>query len=469
MTTFTWITFGNGNFNDPNNWFPSGIPGASDFVSFEVGGGPYTVTFPGNQLFDPIANYTTSDLRVRDNGVTFSGSTLLFRGPSTYTVANTSMSEADRGIIIGVSSGESAMLNVSDSAFTGGFLSSFSGVAATIGDGAGSTGTLNVNIGVFNVTGSDVNQTQLIIGNHGTGMLNINNGADMNVTGFNSKASLGHNFTGIGVVNVSGAGSTWTNNNQLLVGESGVGMLTVQNGGSLTTSSAANFSNAIGTAAGSRGMVTVTGTGSTWTNSNELRVGNSGDGTLVISDGGSLINNAVAFTSIGSGASGAATVTGAGSTWNTPGPIHVGSTGTGALAVLNGGSLSSGSARIGGLNTGSGEVLVSGAGSTWTVTNGPLTIGFTEPGFSNAPGTVTINPGGTVSVAQDIDLDTNGVLRLQGGTLSAASIGLLGLQFLGQFQWTSGTLHVGIFRGGLTNQGGTLANLANTSVTPVRK
>src|SRR4051812_10003985 len=74
--TRTWNTFGSGLFNDPNNWFPSGIPAAGDFVSFEVGvGSPYTVTFPGNILGDPLANYSTSFLRVRDNGVTFDGST----------------------------------------------------------------------------------------------------------------------------------------------------------------------------------------------------------------------------------------------------------------------------------------------------------------------------------------------------------------------------------------------------------
>ena len=94
------------------------------------------------------------------------------------------------------------------------------------------------------------------------------------------------------------------------------------------------------------------------------------------------------------------------------------------------------------------------------MTNGPLEIGFTEPGFGNAPGTVTINPGATVNVAQDIDLDTNGLLKLQGGTLTAArivSLDLLSGQFEGDFEWTSGTLHVGIVGGSVTNQGGTLA------------
>ncbi len=71
--------------------------------------------------------------------------------------AATTMSEADRGIVIGLGSGESAVLSVSENLITGAFLSSLTGVAATIGDGAGSTGTLNVNVGAFNVTGSGLN------------------------------------------------------------------------------------------------------------------------------------------------------------------------------------------------------------------------------------------------------------------------------------------------------------------------
>src|SRR4051794_29261880 len=103
MVTRTWNKFGGGNFNDPNNFFPFGIPTASDFVSFEVGAGlTFTVTFPGDLLGEFPASYTTSELRVRADTVTFSGSTEVNRDNATYTVASTTMSEADRGIIIGV-------------------------------------------------------------------------------------------------------------------------------------------------------------------------------------------------------------------------------------------------------------------------------------------------------------------------------------------------------------------------------
>src|SRR5690606_7129657 len=49
-----------------------------------------------------------------------------------------------------------------------------------------------------------------------------------------------------------------------------------------------NMNGHIGDLAGSSGEVTVTGAGSTWSNSDILFVGNAGDGTLTIADGGSV-------------------------------------------------------------------------------------------------------------------------------------------------------------------------------------
>jgi fibronectin-binding autotransporter adhesin len=460
--TRTWTTFGSGNFNDAANWFPSGAPGAGDFVSFEVGSGnPYKVTFPGTDIGiggggAGAADYATGFLRVRDSGVTFDGSTSFGKGASTYTVTSATQTEANRAIIIGVGPAENASLTVSHSSIVCcGLLSSFSGVAATLGDSVGASGTLNMNVGTFNVTGSDFTQTQLIVGNNGNGTLNVNNGADVHVSGFNSTVALGHHATGTGTVSINGAGSTWTNDDQLWVGESGTGTLTIENGGGLVTSSGAGNSSIIGVFGGSNGMVTITGAGSTWNDNNGLTVGNSGNGTLLIADGGSLTSTGTALGG-GFAASGTATVTGAGSTWTDLSTI-IGTTGAGALTIQDGASMTSGSALIRGLNSGSGQVLVAGAGSTWTVTTGPLMIGLPEGGFTTGPTSLTINPGGTVNVVHNIDLDTNSTLKLQGGTLSAAEIGLNGRQFNGQFQWTAGTLHVGIFRKSLTNQGGTLA------------
>jgi T5SS/PEP-CTERM-associated repeat protein len=458
--TRKWNTSGDGRFNDPSNWNPPGIPTADDTVNFEIGGSPtFTVTFPGNLLGELPATYTTNKLRVRGNGITFSGSVEVNRDDATYTVASTDMSEAGRGIIIGVDAGNTAVLDVSPASPSGLGLAKFNCAAATLGEAAGSTGTMNINFGAFNVTGSDFTATQLIVGNHGAGTLNISNGAKLNVPGFNSRVVLGNNAGSVGSITVSGAGTTWTNLNQLWVGGSGSGTLIIQRGGRLRCTSSAGSSNVIGTFAGASGTATINGTGSTWTCSNELIVGNGGNGTLTIVNGGSFVNNVSGFSrvAIGTSGRGSATVTGPGSTLNTVGAVDVGSTGVGVLAVLNGGRVISGRSLIRGLNTGSGQVRIAGAGSTWTVTNGPLTIGLPEPGFSTGPTKLAIDPGGTVTVANNIDLDTNGLLQLHGGTLTVNEIGLAGGLFKGQFDWTSGTLHVNLFRKALTNTAGKLA------------
>ena len=61
-------------------------------------------------------------------------------------------------------------------------------------------------------------------------------------------------------------------------------------------------------------MVTVSGTGSTWTNSSALYVGYSGSGTLNITDGGA-VSSTYGYIGYNSGSTGAVTVDGTGSTW----------------------------------------------------------------------------------------------------------------------------------------------------------
>src|SRR5437870_3125993 len=79
--------------------------------------------------------------------------------------------------------------------------------------------------------------------------------------------------------------------------------LIIQRGGRLRCTSSAGSGNAIGTFPGASGAVTITGLGSTWTCSNELIVGNGGNGTLTIANGGNFINN-IGFSRIGIGTSG---------------------------------------------------------------------------------------------------------------------------------------------------------------------
>lgn len=72
----------------------------------------------------------------------------------------------------------------------------------------------------------------------------------------------------------------------LYVGSSGTGTLTISDGGTVS-----NNYGSIGSNPGSNGTVTVTGTGSTWTNSHSLSVGYGGTGILTISGGGAVSNH----------------------------------------------------------------------------------------------------------------------------------------------------------------------------------
>ncbi|WP_163359816.1 hypothetical protein, partial [Klebsiella aerogenes] len=60
-----------------------------------------------------------------------------------------------------------------------------------------------------------------------------------------------------------------------------------------------------------------------------------GDATLTISNGGTLLTNGIGSIAYTGATSGAATVTGAGSTWTSVGPIYVGhiTSGTGTLTI----------------------------------------------------------------------------------------------------------------------------------------
>ena len=80
-----------------------------------------------------------------------------------------------------------------------------------------------------------------------------------------------------GTVVVSGALASWTNSGNLLIGGSGTGTLTIQNGGTVT-----DIAGFIGNLPGGLGTTTVTGAGSKWSNSGTLVVGGLGMGTLTI-------------------------------------------------------------------------------------------------------------------------------------------------------------------------------------------
>jgi fibronectin-binding autotransporter adhesin len=193
----------------------------------------------------------------------------------------------------------------------------------TIGNRTGSTGTATVT-----GTGSTWTSTgNLYVGNSGSGTLNIKNGGQVS----NATSYLGYNIGSSGTATVTGTGSTWTNSRYIYVGRSGGGTLNIEAGALVSNSTAY-----IGNDSGSTGTVTVTGTGSKWTNTSTLYVGVSSSGTLNIESGGQVSSNYNGYLGYNSGSTGTVTVTGIGSTWTNTYSLYVGNRGQGTVTQNDG-------------------------------------------------------------------------------------------------------------------------------------
>ena len=227
--------------------------------------------------------------------------------------------------------------------------------------------TATPNATVVGAAGATVQN--LAVGLVGTGILTIQNGGTVS----NVFGAVGNLAGSNGMVIVTGEGSSWTNSGTIVVGGVGKGILTIQNGA--TVSSAGGGS--VGLNAGSQGTVIVTGAGSTWNNSpgGGLNIGSSGFGTLTIASGGTVNNNTAFTANIGSaaGSQGTVIVTGTGSAWSNSSGLNVGSSGTGTLTIADNGTVTSG-----------GPFMVArGAGSV-----GTLNIGASAGNPAAAPGTL---------------------------------------------------------------------------------
>ena len=90
----------------------------------------------------------------------------------------------------------------------------------------------------------------LSVGPTGTGTLTIQTGGTLN----NSFGTVGNLPGGVGTVTVTGAGSNWSNAGTVVVGGQGMGTLTIQDSGTVNSGG-----GSVGLSAGSTGTVTVTG------------------------------------------------------------------------------------------------------------------------------------------------------------------------------------------------------------------
>lgn len=251
----------------------------------------------------------------------------------------------------------------------------------------------------------------------GTGTLALTNTGTLSLTGLAS--GTGRYELAINAASGSLAiGSTGTN--PLIIGDAGIGSLTVTGGGIVK-----NGVGYLGFNAGSMGTATVTG--GTWFNVNSsgagriLHVGFSGSGMLNVAGG--FVTNASGYVGFNAGSIGTATVSSG--TWQNRGPLYVGGVvgGTGGMGTLtvSGGQVTSTFGYLGANTTGVGSAVISGG--TWSMTvnlnvgtsgTGTLTIS----GSGGNGGTVIV--GGVVSrgASGAINLDPGGTLQIGAGTMT---------------------------------------------------
>lgn len=249
----------------------------------------------------------------------------------------------------------------------------------SVGSLAGSNGVVNL---------SDANSTisfnagaRALVGDSGTGKLNISGGRLLL-----DRLELGYNAGSVGTVELSGADSILSGvppselGTSLGIGIFGTGVLNVRNGATVTSSGAV-----VGEHSGADGRLLVSGTGATFNlTSGALTVGQRGKGSVTIEGNGAFFAPNLSVLSLGveSGSDGSLTISGQGSQFSRSpsllaiGPaVEVGRSGKGSFTIQN-----QAFSMIAGLDAGvhvgsKGEVLVTGTDSKLHVTGGTITLG----------------------------------------------------------------------------------------------
>lgn len=330
----------------------------------------------------------TTNTLTNSGALTTTGTVAVLTGNGNTTITNTgriaAASESDTAISMG--SGSNTLF-LSDTATVLGKV-----VNVSSNNTLGLIGTGNSSLDLGSVGASGKFQGFANLTKDGTGA--------WTVTGSGSSLS-GELNVQEGTLTLTGSLSVAT----ATVGSDTNATLTIFGGGSLTSANAT-----VGGAAGGVGTVTITGTGSSWTNTSEVTVGyDGGTGSISVSDGASLTTRRLGLSTAswqsGSGGDGALTVTGAGTVWTNTGGVDIARTSdsTGTLTISNGASAF---IRSVGIYTGTGaQITFTGAGTQ------------VEIGDPTNPGSAAwLSPtGGTVMVSDGAYLFASGIYVGAGG------------------------------------------------------
>ena len=290
--------------------------------------------------------------------------------------------------------------------------------AGTLGN-TGGTGTVIVtgSDGSGNVS-SWTMPGQLNVGLGGTASLSILNGGLVS-NDFGIIANGGGTASAtVSGVDVHGNVSTWINNSTLVVGDLGAGSLLIENGG-LVRSVQGAIGGTTGTVPGlSSGTVTVSGSDgnghvSTWALGNNLYVGFTDPGNLSVDAGGAVTGHTAYIGYEGSGdgtavVSGRDVVSGRASSLNFSAQVNVGYEGIGALTIEDGGTVQTSLTQI---------AVQAGSTGTLTLNGDAISRAVLETGrVVGGSGTATLNlNGGILRATRNESNFLRGFPTLSGG------------------------------------------------------
>ncbi len=418
-----------------------------------AGTGTLTIESGGRvSVGDAAAPATSGSLVISDADSGSGGVTVLSGGQINNTAGRTVIADA-QGEFGNVSfSGSGAQLNQGfpDDVIVGrggaGTLDLQDGAAATAGSFI--LGELSTGHGTMNVQGNAVvnSNVDIVVGQAGVGVLNVDSAQLANPFGF---SVIGAAPGSEGTATVAGEGATWSMFGSLTVGNSGTGTLNIENGGVVSGS----LAGGIGAQPSGVGTVTVTGGGSRWNmfaGGSPFFVGGSGEGTLMIENGG-VVDTAVSLIGASSGGHGTATVTGPGSRWENF-SLSVGFISEGELTIADGGVVTAATTEIAFDPGSTGTVTVTDSGSLLSVRD-ELAVGG-QTSAAGGAGTLNIEAGGLVAVEGIGTIQEGGVVNLGDGQftidVNATNNGSLNIAS-GMF--TVGGDFANTAAGGITGQG----------------
>ncbi len=315
----------------------------------------------------------------------------------------------------------------------GGSLKQTGGGHTFLSHGSGtSKGTMNIMGGHFETVAGEVyigyDNTSAATDSNAGGFLNLSSGSFLHTGG--GTFTLGYATGARGEIKQTG-GSITTSASQVVIGDSGVGIMSLSDGGRFTQASGVHFTLALGSS-DSSGTLNVSG-GKLETGVNFFNVGFRGEGNLNLSGTGIITQTQGSEFRIGEEEKSQGTMTQTGGTFETKvDSVYIGNKGAGTLNLSGNGTFTQVAPNPGSAVFRVGAVNAENASGTVNLSGGTLETNATYVFFGdNGKGTLNLSGDGIFThTGTNIYLGVNGssvgTINQTGGTLQGKDMLVIG-------------------------------------------